>query len=107
MRMGNHEPTYYVNGDDHHVRCTCGDTSTGMLSKQGAEDYYYRHERDIERVRMYLETRSPSLKQTRDYYQAMAHDSSKPLAERNQWQMLADEITARLGGRYEDVPLSF
>lgn len=43
--------------------------------------------------------REPSLAETRDWYEERANDPRESPGDRRMWQLLADEITNRLGDR--------
>lgn len=83
----------------YHGRCTCGARSGWLAAKQPVEDWKFLHEQMIEKVRAHLGTRTPTLKQQRNYFESMALSPDASTKDRLLWQQLADEITIRLGDR--------
>lgn len=82
---------------DHWARCRCGFTTKHHRQEDDTVDEVRRHEADIERIRLALGTRTPSLKSQRDYYRSMAENENVAPHDRRQWAVLADELERRLG----------
>lgn len=79
------------------ARCRCGFTTSRYRFHDDVEDAVAKHEADVERVRLALGTRNPSLKSQRDYYRAMAEDENVAPHDRRLWANLAGELERRLG----------
>jgi hypothetical protein len=78
------------------ARCSCNSVSNIVAQRWEAEDWGIAHRVMVERVKSALGTRSPSLKQQRDYFQSQADDTDQTREHRDLWQQLADEISQRL-----------
>jgi hypothetical protein len=63
-------------------------------------EQWRRHQALRAKVKKHLQHRpTVPLKDQRDYYEKMAADDTIPKPEREQWQMLADDLTKRIGDR--------
>ena len=83
----------------YYARCRCGHKTPDRLMRHHVGDDMLKHDNAIERLRLQLGTRTPSLKDQRDYYEQQAENPDLPLPERALWRQLADELTGRLGDR--------
>ena len=63
-------------------------------------EQWRKHQALKARVKKHLQHR-PTVPMTdqRDYYEKMAADDTIPKDQREQWQMLADDLTKRIGDR--------
>ena len=82
---------------DYWARCRCGFTTKHYRMMDDVEDEVAKHEAAIEKVRLALGTRTPSLKTQRDYYREMADNENVSPHDRRLWGKLADELDKRLG----------
>jgi hypothetical protein len=80
-------------------RCTCPSRSP-LGTKTEAYTWEEKHHREVNRARRSL-SKTPSLRDQRDFYQRMADDVTLPRPERDHWQTLADELTHRV---FDEVP---
>ena len=96
--MRDHVPTYFNEAAfKHYAVCSCRKFRTKThRSNDDAEDEFFKHIEMVERARLHLGTRTPSLKHQRDYYREQADDVNLPANERELWEQLADELDARL-----------
>lgn len=91
--------------EQHWARCQCGWTSGKKATRQPVEDGVIEHHAFVDRVRAYLGTKTPSLKQQASYYRMMANDSNTPSGDRPLWDQLARELEHRLNATgKEDQP---
>lgn len=60
------------------------------------EDEVLKHEENVNRARLQLGTRTPSLKSQRDYFRAMAENPNVEPRDRRLWGILADELDTRV-----------
>lgn len=99
--MGSHDIKYtrgHVQGEDfHYGRCVCGQTSGAKPRLQDVQDWARKHEAEIQRIRANSRFgRAPSLESELQHYQQQAADTSLDQHERDNWQVLADELGRRL-----------
>lgn len=94
--------------------CLCGQrgpAATPERAKQIGEDWFIGHRAEVEVRRARIRGGTPSLASQRNYFEEQAAREDLPDAEREQWQALAEEITARLNDRdipqLEELPLSW
>src|SRR5690242_21716285 len=95
-----HRVTYFFVKDSatpHRARCRCGQTSKQRRTKEQAEDDVTKHRADVERLKLQMQSRNPTLESQRDYYRSMADNPEVALKDRKLWGMLADELDIRLG----------
>jgi hypothetical protein len=93
-----HKISHFDSGPfDHWARCRCGFTTKHHRTTDDCDDEVARHEADVERVRLALGTRNPTLKSQRDYYRQMSEDENVEPHDRRMWGILADELDRRLG----------
>lgn len=85
------------------ARCRCGFTTKKCRTRQEAEDDVNKHWQEVERVRLHLGTRNPSLQSQRDYYRQMAEDENVTPHDRRLWAILADELDRRVGSPVTDA----
>jgi hypothetical protein len=92
-----HKITYY---DEHPYQkwatCRCGFRTKVLTTRHGVEDEVLKHDADVQRMRLNLGTRNPSLKSQRDYFRSMAENPNVAPRDRRLWGMLADELDARV-----------
>jgi hypothetical protein len=97
-----HKITHFaltVEPPKHFARCSCGFRTKDYLQPHHVGDEVLRHQNAVERLRLQLGTRTPSLKNQRDYFEEMAANEGLPEADRVLWARLAEEITQRLNDR--------
>lgn len=92
--MSNHKVRYKRYGDDYHAECSCSRTS-GLGTRQDAEDWIREHHEEIQRVRTHL-MGSPSLSNQYNYYRRQEQDLATSESDRALWKQLADELQPRL-----------
>jgi hypothetical protein len=78
------------------ARCRCGFITKRYKNMDDVEDEIRKHQADIERIKLQLGTRTPSLKSQRDYFRKMAENEHISPKDRRQWGILADELDARI-----------
>jgi hypothetical protein len=92
-----HKVTYYADDPfEKYAHCRCGFATKRHRTMDDVEDEVAKHERDIERIRLQLGTRTPSLESQRDYFRKMSDDPNVAPADRRQWGILADELDRRI-----------
>lgn len=92
-------------GEDEYItRCEgCGWKHPGSTTnRQEAEDWIAVHEKQIERIRTHLGTKTPSLKSERDHYLDKSVDPYETAENRAIWKQLADELSTRLNDEGTD-----
>lgn len=97
--MGNHKITWHrLEGGiaKHAAVCRCGWRSSKQTVLQVVEDEVLKHGEEVERLRAWLGTRTPSLKAQYDYYKEKAEDPSESESARALWKQLAQELSVRL-----------
>jgi protoheme ferro-lyase len=103
-----HTITYYNdNPYERYARCRCGFTTQHYRTLDSVEDEVHKHEQQIERIRLALGTRNPTLKSQRDYYRQMAEDPNVEPSDRRLWARLADELDHRLGVQQTEQDMLF
>jgi hypothetical protein len=90
-----------LQGGGYVCRCTCGASSGEKVHRQEAEDWVLVHDKEIERIRTHLATKTPRLQDERDYYRSKADDPDETPANRAIWKQLAEELSNRLN---DDTP---
>jgi hypothetical protein len=92
-----HKVTYYSDRPlEKFARCRCGFVTKRHKNMDDVEDEVARHEANVNRARLQLGTRTPSLKSQRDYFRMMAENPNVDPHERRQWGILADELDTRI-----------
>lgn len=100
--MTNHKVRYAGLEPNLQARCSCTKRSA-IGSRADVDTWYYAHLQEVERVRAYLGTRSPTLKSQHAWFCLQAEDTDNDPDDRALWRQLADEIQAFLSSR-EQVP---
>lgn len=96
--MSNHRVTYLGSGDRSQARCSCKQKSP-IVTRGDAEGWWYDHLQEVERVRMHLGTRNPTLKSQHAWFVKQAEDTGNPVEDRELWRQLADEMERFLAKR--------
>lgn len=105
-----HKVTYFADRPlEKYARCKCGFLTKRYKNMDDVEDEVARHEANVNRARLQLGTRTPSLKSQRDYFRQMAENPNVEPRERRQWGILADELDQRVEdpADYADHPQLF
>lgn len=103
--MSSHKTEVFEEGGRFYGKCSCRMHTGGKLTKQAAEDELIAHLRQVERVRLHLESRNPQLKTQYAHYRKMEADPDVSEYDRRLWKQLADELERRLGVDADDDPL--
>lgn len=96
--MSQHKPKWFRNerDDQHRVACVyCGATSGWVDARQETEDWWIKHEQEIERILANLHRRGSSPKNDLAYYEKMAADPRTAPANRDLFKQLAVEHRRR------------
>lgn len=92
-----HKITYFADRPlEKYARCKCGFITKRYRTVNDVEDEVMRHEANVNRARLQLGTRTPSLKSQRDHFRAMAENPNVDPHDRRQWGILADELDTRV-----------
>lgn len=91
--MTNHKIHYAGLEPNLQARCSCGKRS-GIDRRAEVDTWYYAHLQEVERIRTYLGTRTPSLKTQHAWFCQQADNADNDLDDRLLWRQLADEIGA-------------
>lgn len=110
MTAKNHVPTVFNNTKDGQIKivCACGDSSFWQDDRQTCDDWWLRHEANVQRVRAHLRKATPSMEDQADYYHAMCELASGK--DREAWKQMAHELDVRLGRvgpQWEDLEIPF
>lgn len=96
--MTQHKPKWFRNEQDEQRRVSClgcGQTSGWVESRQLAEDWWIKHEEEIERILANLRRPSPSPKNELAYYEKMAADPHTSPENKRLFEQLATEYRKR------------
>lgn len=86
--------------EGYKATCSCGWVAPEPRGKyQEAEDDEAIHRRELDALRARIRKTEPDMKQQRDWYEEQSRRKDIPLAQRREWERLANELTARLGDR--------
>lgn len=92
-----HKITYFADHPiEKYARCRCGFLTKRHRTMDDVEDEVLHHEANVNRARLQLGTRTPSLKAQRDYFRKMAENPNVEPHDRRLWGILADELDARV-----------
>jgi hypothetical protein len=106
--VGNHEPTFAPVVKQGRpmwfVRCKCNTPAATFQHRWEAEDWWTKHQEEIEKVKAALapkNTTLATLKVQRDHFVKMSEDPGQSEGDRLLWKALADELTTRIDDRTE------
>jgi len=102
--MSNHSLTTFRANQEWNCWCECTSRSPGFQHRWEAEDWGIAHLHDVERVRIHLGNRNPSLVDQRNWYRDRAKNDPNP-AYRKLWEQLAEGLDHRIGQPPDDQPL--
>lgn len=93
-----HKIDYYADRPlEKYARCKCGFVTKFYKNMDDVEDEVRGHMLAIERLKLQLGTRTPSVKSQRDYFRKMAENEHISPKDRRLWGILADELDQRIG----------
>lgn len=82
---------------EQYARCRCGYTTEKMRTRDMVEDEVAKHQDQVERIRLQLGTKNPTLKSQARYFREMADDPNVSPHDRRWWDRLATELEQRIG----------
>lgn len=94
--MSNHVTKIVGSDEAWQGRCSCRMQSPVLPHRWEADDWTRAHLTTVERVRVHLRDRTPSLKDQRDYFRKQASRATDETIKR-QWNELADGLDHRIG----------
>lgn len=96
--MSNHKVHYAGLDPNLQARCSCKKRST-IGTRSQVEDWFIAHLQEIERIRSYLGSRTPSLRTQWAWFIKQSEDTDNDPDDRALWRQLADEIDRFLASR--------
>lgn len=89
--MSNHRITMIGGRAECQARCSCKQKSP-VGPRGDVEEWVYKHQELVARVRAHLGSRNPSLKTQHAWFRAQAANPENDPADRELWCQLADEV---------------